>query len=200
MAFSFQVKAVLDEIMGQLPEPFNMVDMMAKAKEKTPYTVVALQECERMNILTKEIRRSLKELDLGLQVHSRQLPASSPSIPKALSALKLRQVQPGSPSLLFPEPTHIPLDVPPLTAGDTTSTFLFLKGRADNYIRDGRAGKRSFLRQCSRILDTLCLSLPLQLGDLVCRPAPADQGEPSVCDSQSLGCLRTLPTSALHYW
>uniref|UniRef100_A0A674GSU7 Dynein axonemal heavy chain 17 n=1 Tax=Taeniopygia guttata TaxID=59729 RepID=A0A674GSU7_TAEGU len=62
-----QVKSVLDEIIGQLPEPFNMEEMMAKAKEKTPYTVVALQECERMNILTNEIRRSLKELDLGLQ-------------------------------------------------------------------------------------------------------------------------------------
>uniref|UniRef100_A0A8C0VGP0 Dynein axonemal heavy chain 17 n=1 Tax=Cyanistes caeruleus TaxID=156563 RepID=A0A8C0VGP0_CYACU len=62
-----QVKSVLDEIIGQLPDPFNMEEMMAKAKEKTPYTVVALQECERMNILTNEIRRSLKELDLGLQ-------------------------------------------------------------------------------------------------------------------------------------
>ncbi|NXU43423.1 DYH17 protein, partial [Drymodes brunneopygia] len=60
-------QSVLDEIIGQLPEPFNMEEMMAKAKEKTPYTVVALQECERMNILTNEIRRSLKELDLGLQ-------------------------------------------------------------------------------------------------------------------------------------
>ncbi|NXK40473.1 DYH17 protein, partial [Piprites chloris] len=62
-----QVKSVLDEILGQLPEPFNMEELMMKAKEKTPYTVVALQECERMNILTHEIRRSLKELDLGLQ-------------------------------------------------------------------------------------------------------------------------------------
>ena len=41
---------------------------MAKAEEKTPYTVVALQECERMNYLTIEIRRSLKELNLGLKV------------------------------------------------------------------------------------------------------------------------------------
>ncbi|NXU85060.1 DYH17 protein, partial [Xiphorhynchus elegans] len=60
-------QSVLDEILGQLPEPFNMEELMEKAKEKTPYTVVALQECERMNILTREIRRSLKELDLGLQ-------------------------------------------------------------------------------------------------------------------------------------
>ncbi|KFP89079.1 Dynein heavy chain 17, axonemal, partial [Apaloderma vittatum] len=47
--------------------PFNMLEIMAKAEEKTPYVVVAFQECERMNILTQEIRRSLKELDLGLK-------------------------------------------------------------------------------------------------------------------------------------
>uniref|UniRef100_A0A670I3P5 Dynein axonemal heavy chain 17 n=1 Tax=Podarcis muralis TaxID=64176 RepID=A0A670I3P5_PODMU len=58
---------VLDEIMDRLPEPFNMVEIMAKAAEKTPYVVVAFQECERMNILTSEIRRSLKELNLGLK-------------------------------------------------------------------------------------------------------------------------------------
>uniref|UniRef100_A0A670I3M4 Dynein axonemal heavy chain 17 n=1 Tax=Podarcis muralis TaxID=64176 RepID=A0A670I3M4_PODMU len=62
-----KVKAVLDEIMDRLPEPFNMVEIMAKAAEKTPYVVVAFQECERMNILTSEIRRSLKELNLGLK-------------------------------------------------------------------------------------------------------------------------------------
>lgn len=54
--------------MDRLPEPFNMVEIMAKAVEKTPYVVVAFQECERMNILTSEIRRSLKELNLGLKV------------------------------------------------------------------------------------------------------------------------------------
>jgi dynein heavy chain len=37
-------------------------------EERTPYVVVAFQECERMNGLTSEIRRSLKELDLGLKV------------------------------------------------------------------------------------------------------------------------------------
>jgi dynein heavy chain len=42
--------------------------MMAKSEEKTPYTVVAIQECERMNMLTNEIRRTLKELNLGLKV------------------------------------------------------------------------------------------------------------------------------------
>ncbi|XP_010006976.1 PREDICTED: dynein heavy chain 17, axonemal [Chaetura pelagica] len=62
-----KVQSVLDEILEKLPEPFNMAEMMAKAAEKTPYVVVALQECERMNILTQEIRRSLKELNLGLK-------------------------------------------------------------------------------------------------------------------------------------
>jgi dynein heavy chain len=42
---------------------------MAKAEEKTPYTVVEIQECERMNMLTVEVRRSLKELNLGLKVN-----------------------------------------------------------------------------------------------------------------------------------
>ncbi|XP_075025374.1 dynein axonemal heavy chain 17 [Calonectris borealis] len=62
-----KVKSVLDEIIEKLPEPFNMVEITAKVVDKTPYVVVAFQECERMNILTHEIRRSLKELDLGLK-------------------------------------------------------------------------------------------------------------------------------------
>ena len=45
-----------------------MIDLHGKIEEKTPYVLVALQECERMNMLTHEIRRSLKELDLGLKV------------------------------------------------------------------------------------------------------------------------------------
>ncbi|NXA28829.1 DYH17 protein, partial [Ibidorhyncha struthersii] len=64
---SREEKAILNEIIERLPEPFNMVEIMAKAVDKTPYVVVAFQECERMNILTHEIRCSLKELDLGLK-------------------------------------------------------------------------------------------------------------------------------------
>lgn len=66
----FQVKAVLEEILEKIPEMFNMAEIMAKVAEKTPYVVVAFQECERMNILTNEMRRSLKELSLGLAVLS----------------------------------------------------------------------------------------------------------------------------------
>lgn len=64
----FQVKAILEEILEKVPEMFNMPEIMAKATERTPYVVVAFQECERMNILTNEMRRSLKELSLGLKV------------------------------------------------------------------------------------------------------------------------------------
>ncbi|XP_063983406.1 dynein beta chain, ciliary [Diachasmimorpha longicaudata] len=62
-----KVKQILDEIMEKLPEEFNMVDIMAKVEERTPYVIVAFQECERMNGLTGEIKRSLRELDLGLK-------------------------------------------------------------------------------------------------------------------------------------
>lgn len=42
--------------------------MMSKVEERTPYVIVAFQECERMNVLMNEIRRSLRELQLGLKV------------------------------------------------------------------------------------------------------------------------------------
>lgn len=56
--------------MEKLPDEFNMLEIMNKVppEERTPYVIVAFQECERMNYLTTEIRRSLKELDLGLKV------------------------------------------------------------------------------------------------------------------------------------
>uniref|UniRef100_A0A8C9XQ20 Dynein axonemal heavy chain 17 n=1 Tax=Sander lucioperca TaxID=283035 RepID=A0A8C9XQ20_SANLU len=62
-----KVRVVLEEILEKLPEEFNMAELLAKAEERTPYQVVALQECERMNLLTQEMRRSLSELSLGLK-------------------------------------------------------------------------------------------------------------------------------------
>lgn len=65
-----QIKGILDEILDKLPEEFNLLELMAKVpvEERTPYIVVAFQECERMNVLSSELRRSLKELNLGLKV------------------------------------------------------------------------------------------------------------------------------------
>lgn len=62
-----KVKQILDEILEKLPDEFNMMELMAKAEERTPYTVVALQEADRMNGLTNEIKLSLRELELGLK-------------------------------------------------------------------------------------------------------------------------------------
>lgn len=54
--------------MEKLTDEFNMAELLARVEERTPYAVVALQECERMNALTAELRRSLAELELGLKV------------------------------------------------------------------------------------------------------------------------------------
>ncbi|KAL8165289.1 UNVERIFIED_CONTAM: Dynein heavy chain 11, axonemal [Gekko kuhli] len=61
------VKNVLDEILEKLPEEYNMIDIMQKSATRTPYILVCFQECERMNILVREIWGSLKQLDLGLK-------------------------------------------------------------------------------------------------------------------------------------
>ena len=70
-----QIKSILDEIVEKLPDEFQMHELMSKVppEERTPYVIVAFQEAERMNMLTTEIRRSLKELDLGLKVISPDL-------------------------------------------------------------------------------------------------------------------------------
>ncbi|CAH1391175.1 unnamed protein product [Nezara viridula] len=62
-----KVKQIIDEIVEKLPEEFNMTEIMGKVEERTPYVIVAFQECQRMNHLTGEMKRSLKELDLGLK-------------------------------------------------------------------------------------------------------------------------------------
>ncbi|XP_066544120.1 dynein axonemal heavy chain 11 [Amia ocellicauda] len=62
-----KVKTILDDISEKLPEEYNMSDITSKTAERSPYILVCFQECERMNTLLYEIRRSLKELDLGLK-------------------------------------------------------------------------------------------------------------------------------------
>jgi dynein heavy chain len=62
-----KVKALIISFLAQLPQDFNMLEIFGKAKNKTPYVVVCLQECERMNILLQEIRNTLNDLDAGLK-------------------------------------------------------------------------------------------------------------------------------------
>jgi len=45
-----------------------MLDLFVRAtSERTPFVVVCLQECERMNKLLDEIKLSLSDLDSGLK-------------------------------------------------------------------------------------------------------------------------------------
>jgi dynein heavy chain len=62
-----KVKTMIANFLGTCPADFNMFEVNSKAKTKTPYVVVCLQECERMNILLTEIRTSLNDLDAGLR-------------------------------------------------------------------------------------------------------------------------------------
>ena len=45
------VKDFIRKFLEQLPANFSMIDIITKAKDKSPYVVVCIQECERMNIL-----------------------------------------------------------------------------------------------------------------------------------------------------
>jgi dynein heavy chain len=62
------VRTLLESILESIrPINFNLSDIaIAVAEDRGPYQNVFLQECERMNILTGEMRKSLKELELGL--------------------------------------------------------------------------------------------------------------------------------------
>ena len=66
-------RTIMDDLLARLPENFIMVILHDKAQAllqdliKAPFVVVALQECERMNDLLGEMRRSLVELDRGLK-------------------------------------------------------------------------------------------------------------------------------------
>ncbi|XP_074510014.1 dynein axonemal heavy chain 11 [Sebastes fasciatus] len=62
-----KVKSVIEDILDKLPEEYNMAEIITKTTERSPYILVCFQECERMNLLLAEIRKSLNELDLGLK-------------------------------------------------------------------------------------------------------------------------------------
>lgn len=60
------VQNTLTEINQTIPDPFNMPELYARVEKHEPYISICLQECERMNILMAEIKRSIQELELGL--------------------------------------------------------------------------------------------------------------------------------------
>ena len=60
------VKGKIAQFLKELPENFNMIDLQIKIEVKTPFMIVCIQECEKMNCLLDEIRFSLTELNQGL--------------------------------------------------------------------------------------------------------------------------------------
>jgi len=61
------VKEFIRKFLETLPSNFSMLDIIGRVKDKSPYIVVCIQECERMNTLLSTIRFSLNELDAGLK-------------------------------------------------------------------------------------------------------------------------------------
>lgn len=45
------VMNLLTDLKSRVPAEYSMLDITGKIKDKTPYIVVCLQECERMNNL-----------------------------------------------------------------------------------------------------------------------------------------------------
>ncbi|XP_050598665.1 dynein axonemal heavy chain 9-like [Bombus affinis] len=62
-----KIKGQIEDLLDKLPEEFNMLELYSKVEDRTPFVTVALQECELMNLLCEELRRSLQELELGLK-------------------------------------------------------------------------------------------------------------------------------------
>jgi len=60
------VKEMIERFLDGLPPLFVMLDITSRAKERTPYTIVCFQECERMNTLVFTMRKSLEDLEAGL--------------------------------------------------------------------------------------------------------------------------------------
>lgn len=58
---------IIDEIVDRVPSELPTYELLENIEERLPFIIVLFQECERMNMLTNEIRRSLKELELGVK-------------------------------------------------------------------------------------------------------------------------------------
>ncbi|XP_070509872.1 dynein beta chain, ciliary-like [Chironomus tepperi] len=61
------IRGMVDDLIEKLPEVFMMTDLYARTEDRSPFVLVAFQECERMNILITEIKSSLRELRSGLK-------------------------------------------------------------------------------------------------------------------------------------
>ncbi|XP_043604109.1 dynein beta chain, ciliary-like, partial [Bombus pyrosoma] len=62
-----KIKGQVEDLLDKLPEEFNVLELYSKAEDRTPFVIVALQECEQMNLLCELLRRSLQDLDSTYQ-------------------------------------------------------------------------------------------------------------------------------------
>jgi dynein heavy chain len=85
------VKMFINKFLETCPENFNLIDMEMRVTDKSPYVIVCLQECERMNKLLNKIKISLTELDMGLKG---QLNITD-AMEKLSSSLKLNKLDDG---------------------------------------------------------------------------------------------------------
>lgn len=58
---------IIEEILAKVPNELPTYELLENIEERSPFIIVLFQECERMNILTNEMNRSLKELALGVK-------------------------------------------------------------------------------------------------------------------------------------
>lgn len=61
------LRLMIEEYQDKLPDDFAVGEVGDSQEYPSPYTVVVLQETQRMNVLFAEIRRSLRELWLGIR-------------------------------------------------------------------------------------------------------------------------------------
>ncbi|GFR19450.1 dynein heavy chain 9, axonemal [Trichonephila clavata] len=65
-----KIRQISEDILEKIPEEFPMADLYGKVSEEScvvPFTAVALQECERMNVLLQEVSTSLRDIEKGLK-------------------------------------------------------------------------------------------------------------------------------------
>ena len=67
LSLTEKAKMQLDDIVEKLPDPFEILEILERVEERTPYVNVFLQEIERMQTLIQKMKSSLQELDLGLR-------------------------------------------------------------------------------------------------------------------------------------
>uniref|UniRef100_A0A3B5KQQ0 Dynein, axonemal, heavy chain 11 n=1 Tax=Xiphophorus couchianus TaxID=32473 RepID=A0A3B5KQQ0_9TELE len=79
-----KIMAIIEDILEKLPEKYNVSEMMGKTTERSPYVLVCFQECERMNLLVAEIKKSLSELEAGLKQGELTISSSMERLQSAL--------------------------------------------------------------------------------------------------------------------